>query len=148
MLCIVYFLTMDLKVINLKIKNLIQSLKHLIGLSSKTDARPSSSPKSSTGQNQLKSQRFSKENKMENYCLVEFIEAKSLIYHRMPVPLDLVNNCFSEMNVIGNHDVYVMRYNNGHLPCFMELQKYIEQRVGFVIEPYIKRIENIEITKQ
>lgn len=85
---------------------------------------------------------------IEKYCLVEFIEVKSLIYHRMPVPLDMVENCFSEMNVIGNHDVYVMRYNHGNLPRFMELKQYIEIRVGFKIEPYIKRIENIEITKQ
>lgn len=85
---------------------------------------------------------------MEDYCLVEFIETRSMIYHRMPVPLDMVNNCFSEMNVIGNHDVYVMRYNHGNLPCFIELQRYIEQRVKFKIEPYIKRIEDIKITKQ
>lgn len=144
MSCIVYFLTTDLKVINLKMRSLIQSLKRWIGQSRRTDVRPSSLPKSSTGKLQSKL----KENKMESYCLVEFIEARSLVYHRMPVPLDLIDNCFSEMNIIANHDLYVMKYNNGNLPCFIEAKKYIEQRVGFVIEPYIKKMETLTIEKK
>lgn len=84
---------------------------------------------------------------MISYCIVEFIESRTMIYHRMSVPLDMMDNCFSEMKVIGNHDVYVMRYNKGELPCFIELQRYIERVAKFKIEPYIKRIANVEIKK-
>lgn len=75
----------------------------------------------------------------ESHIVVTVMKNYDLSFVQVRVPERLFDNAMSEKNLFENKEEYVRAYRRGSTPCFIELKRYIEARLGFKIEDSITK---------